>query len=327
MKTMQCRVAVIGAGPGGLSIATELKKLGVNNVTLLERENTAGGIPRHCGHSLFGMREFHRVLGGVEYTRRLTGQAEKAGVDICLNTTVIELGQTGELTLSTHEGRRLLEAERVVICTGARESPRSARLVSGTRPQGIVTTGALQSMIYLKQQRPFKQPVIIGSEMVAFSAVLSCRHANINPVAMIEAEPSLSWWQLAGLLPRSLGTSVLTNTSLEAIDGRSKVEAVKIKRLSGEILTLKCDGVVFTGKFVGESSLAKMAGFAIDNDSNSPLVDAYGRCSNINYFATGNLCYPLKTAGQCWHEGRDIARQVKASLDGELFDNWVQSND
>ncbi|MFT7460692.1 MAG: NADPH-dependent 2,4-dienoyl-CoA reductase/sulfur reductase-like enzyme [Planctomycetota bacterium] len=326
MKSSQCRVAVIGAGPGGLSIATELKNQGVDHVTLLERENSAGGIPRHCGHSPFGMREFHRILDGAEYTRRLTRQAEEAGVEIRLGTTVTELGQSGELSLSTREGLQRLEANRVVICTGAREKPRSARLVSGTRPQGVTTTGALQSMIYLKQQKPFKQPVIIGSEMVAFSALLSCRHAGIKPVAMIEAEPAISWWQIAGLFPRLLGTSVLTNTSLESIQGDNKVESVTIKHSSGEIMTIECDGVIFTGKFIGESSLAKMAGFVIDGDSNSPLLDAYGRCSNINYFASGNLCYPLKTAGQCWREGREIARLVKASLDGQLPHQWAPSN-
>ena len=323
MKTAQCRVAVIGAGPGGLSVATELKKLGVDKVTLLERESTAGGIPRHCGHSPFGMREFQRILSGSEYTSRLTRQAEKAGVEIRLGTTVTELGQSGELSLSDRGGLLLLEADRVVICTGARETPRSARLVSGTRPQGVVTTGALQSMIYLKQQRPFKRPVIIGSEMVAFSALLSCRHAGMKPVAMIEANPALSWWRLAALFPRLLGTSVLTNTSLESIEGQNRVQSVKIKQASGEILRLVCDGVIFTGKFVGESSLAKMAGLAIDSENNSPMVDVYGRCENINYFSSGNLRSPLKTAGQCWREGHYIARQVKASLDGKLPDQWV----
>ena len=326
MKRGPCQVVVIGAGPGGLSIATELKRLGVVNVALLERESTAGGIPRHCGHSPFGMREFQRVLRGAEYSRRLSAQAEQAGVEIRLNTTVTELGQRGELSLSTPDGLQQLNAERVVICSGAREKPRSARLVSGTRPQGVTTTGALQSMIYLKQQRPFNRPVIIGSEVVAFSALLSCRHAGIKPVAMIEAKPVISCWRFSSLLPRLLGTAVLTKTSLETIIGQGKVEAVKIKQHSGKLITLECDGVIFTGKFIGESSLAKIAGFEIDAETNSPLVDVYGRCSNTNYFASGNLRYPLKTAGQCWREGREMAGYVKASLDGKLPDNWLQSS-
>jgi thioredoxin reductase len=269
------------------------------------------------------MREFQRALSGTEYTRRLTDQALKAGVEICLGTTVTGLGQSGELNLSTREGQQLLEADRVIICTGARETPRAARLVSGTRPQGVTTTGALQSTIYLNQQRPFKRPVIIGSEMVAFSALLSCRHAGMKPVAMIEAESVISWWQIAGFFPRLLGTSVLLNTSLEAIDGQCKVEAVTIKRPSGEILAIECDGVIFSGKFIGESSLAKMAGLKIDAATSSPLVDAFGRCSNMAYFANGNVRYPLKTAGQCWRQGRDIAHQVKASLNHKLPDQWV----
>jgi thioredoxin reductase len=272
------------------------------------------------------MREFHRVLSGAEYSRRLAAQAASAGVEIRLDTTVTALGQSGELSLSTREGRQLLTADRVVSCTGAREKPRSTRLVSGTRPQGVMTTGALQSMIYLQRHRPCKRPVIIGSEMVAYSAFLSCRHAGMQPVAMIEAAPGTSWWQLATLLPRLFGTPVLTNTSLQTIDGHSKVQAVTVKRPSGELATLDCDGVIFTGQFIGESSLAKMAGFAIDSATNSPLVDAYGRYANINYFASGNLCHPLKTAGQCWREGRDTASLVKASLDGKLPDTWVQKS-
>ena len=76
MNGEKCQVAVIGAGPSGLSIATELKHLGVDKVLVLERENTGGGVPRHCGHSPFGMREFHRILNGTEYTHRLLERAE-----------------------------------------------------------------------------------------------------------------------------------------------------------------------------------------------------------------------------------------------------------
>lgn len=299
MNGEKCQVAVIGGGPSGLSIATELKHLGVDKVLVLERENTGGGVPRHCGHSPFGMREFHRILNGTEYTHRLLERAEKAGVDIRLNTTVTSLGQLGELILSTNEGRQILLADKVVICTGAREKPRAARLVSGARPLGVTTTGALQSMVYLKQQRPFRRPVIIGSEMVAFSALLSCRHAGIKPVAMIEAERSIHCWQVSALLPWLLGTDLLTNTTLEEICGQGQVTSVKVKRPSG-LETIECDGVIFSGLFVGETSLLEMAGLEIDNHG--------------NFFVCGNISAPLKTAGQCWQQGRLVAKQVKAGL-------------
>ena len=62
-------VAIIGAGPAGLAAALELKKSGVDRVIVLERESEAGGIPRHCGHPPFGIREYKRVLTGPTYAK------------------------------------------------------------------------------------------------------------------------------------------------------------------------------------------------------------------------------------------------------------------
>ena len=47
--------------------------------------------------------------------------------------------------------------------------------------------GALQAMVYLAGQAPFRRPVIVGTELVSFSALLTCRHAGIRPAAMIES--------------------------------------------------------------------------------------------------------------------------------------------
>ena len=43
-------VLIVGAGPAGLAAATELKRLGVERVLLVERDSEVGGVPRHCHH-------------------------------------------------------------------------------------------------------------------------------------------------------------------------------------------------------------------------------------------------------------------------------------
>ena len=88
MKTSNCRVAIIGGGPSGLALAGELARGGIDDVVLLEREVNAGGIPRHCGHSPFGMREFHRILSGSEYARRLAERTRQRGARLRTATTV-----------------------------------------------------------------------------------------------------------------------------------------------------------------------------------------------------------------------------------------------
>ena len=54
-------VVIVGAGPAGLAAAAELRRLGVARVVVLDRAAEAGGVPRTCGHSPYGMREFRPV--------------------------------------------------------------------------------------------------------------------------------------------------------------------------------------------------------------------------------------------------------------------------
>jgi NADPH-dependent 2,4-dienoyl-CoA reductase/sulfur reductase-like enzyme len=264
------------------------------------------------------MREFHRLLSGPAYTRRLVQQALDLGVELLLNTTVVKLGAEGQILLSTPAGEQRLQAAKIVLCTGIRETPRSARLVSGTRPPGIMTTGALQSMVYLKQRKPFRQPVIVGSELVSFSALLTCRHAGIKPVAMIESHSRVSAFRGAALLPRALGVPLRLNSALKSIAGQQRVEAVEIADEAGRVTTLPCDGVIFSGCFVAEASLVRLSHLQVDQRSGGPLVDQYGRCTDPDYFACGNLLHPVDTAGWCWAEGRRLAVYVQAALAGRL---------
>ncbi len=74
-------VVVIGGGPAGLAAAIELRRRGVEAVTVIEREAEPGGIPRHANHTGFGMRDLRRVMSGPRYARRYGELAERAGVE------------------------------------------------------------------------------------------------------------------------------------------------------------------------------------------------------------------------------------------------------
>ena len=82
-------VTIIGAGPAGLTAARVLRSGGVDDVLVLERNEEAGGLPRFCGHLGWGLLDFHRLLSGPTYARRLVEAAE--GIDIRTNHTVIAI--------------------------------------------------------------------------------------------------------------------------------------------------------------------------------------------------------------------------------------------
>jgi len=313
-----CDVAVIGSGPAGLSAAITLKELGVQKVVVIDREQEAGGIPRHCGHPAFGMMEYFMPMTGPAYARRLVQTAWAAGVDIILGTSVTRLAPEGQLTLVTPGGMRVVKARRVVLATGARETPRSARLISGGRPQGITTTGALQSMFYLKGLIPFRKPVIVGTEIVSLSALLTCRKAGIRPAAMLEqnAYPTAPWPLYWGA--KIFGVPLHTGTQITDISGKNRVKGVSIQTRAGNIETIDCDGVLFTGQFTPESALARTSLLKMDNQTGSPCTDRFGRCSDPAYYAAGNLLPPLNMAMNCWQAGKKIARNIVEDLKGNL---------
>lgn len=319
-----CDVAIVGAGPAGLATAIELKKLGVSDIVVLERSDEAGGNPRHCGHSPFGLHEFKRIYLGPGYVKKMLKCAHQMAVKIALNTTVTSLGKNGLLTLSTPQGITQLQANKVVLSTGIREMPRAPRFVSGQRPLGIMTTGALQSMVYLSHKKPFKRPVIVGTELVSFSAIASCRHAGIKPVAMLEENQRITALSALQLLPRILGIDILTGVQIVDIIGKQQVSGINVINAAGKTQQLSCDGVIFSGRFTPEASLARIGHLEIDPQTQGPAVDQYARCSDPDYFATGNVLRPVETGGWCWSEGVQTAKFVKDGLSGKLPDSKDQ---
>ena len=118
-----------------------------------------------------------------------------------------------------------------------------------------MNTGALQQHVYIYHNKPFERPVIIGSELVSFSALLTCRHLGIRPIAILEENQRISAQQPGGLIARFMfGVPVRTSTKLISIEGRKSVEAVEVER-RGKRERIVCDGVIFTGLFRPETAL------------------------------------------------------------------------
>lgn len=317
-RSLRCRVAIVGGGPAGLAAAMALRRRGVEGVIVLEREAEPGGVPRHCGHPVFGLSEFGRLLSGPAYARRLAEAAHAAGVAIRTRASVLRLGQGGQLDVATPAGLVRIEAERAILATGLRESPRSARLVGGDRPWGIATTGAFQAFVHLEKLRPFRRPVIVGTELVSFSAILTARKAGIRPVAVLEEGPRTTARWPCAWAPRLLGIPLRFNTRVAEICGKAQVEAVEVIDGEGRRDRIACDGVLFTGRFVPAAELVRMSHLALDSGSGGPAVDQYGRASDQACFAAGNLLRPVETAGWCFREGTRIGQLVADDLVGRL---------
>ena len=257
-------------------------------------------------------------MTGPDFARRNTEEAGKAGVTIFTRHTVVELKPGGELYLTSPEGPMVVSAHRVLLAVGARETPRSARLISGSRPIGVINTGTLQSEIYLKNLKPFERPLIIGTELVSLSAIWSCLKAGIRPVGMVEANPRpTARWPLHWF-PQLCRVPLYLNTMLESIEGDKRVVGAWLSLGNGKKKYIECDGILLSGQFTPESSLLRLSSLEVDPNSQGPCVDQFFRCSDPAYYAAGNLLRPIETAGWSWREGKRIAGYINDDLNGKL---------
>jgi thioredoxin reductase len=307
---------VIGGGPSGLAAAIELRALGIGPVTVIEREREAGGIPRHSDHTGFGLRDLRTVLPGPRYARRYRELAEEAAVEVVMETMVT--GWEGErgLKLTGPGGRWELEPPAVVLATGCRERPRSARLVPGSRPAGVMTTSTLQQLVHLRGDEVGNRAVIVGAEHVSFSAVATLAHAGASVAGLVTELPkhqSLGAFR-AGAAVR-YRAPVWSRTAVSAIHGHERVESVELTELdSGRTRSVDCDLVIFTADWIPDHELAVMAGCELDPGSLGPLVDQALRTTRPGVFAAGNLVHPAETADVCALDGRHVAPSVAAYL-------------
>jgi thioredoxin reductase len=314
MREDSCTVAVVGGGTAGLALAQELKRLDAGSVVVLEREPEAGGIPRHCGHYPFGVLEYNRLMKGPDYARHNRMEAEAAGVQIRTGTSVTKLLPDGRLELVDGHGPYSMVAERVVLCTGVRESSRPQRFVGGDRPLGVLSTGALQSSVYLKGIRPFERAVIFGSELVSFSSIQTCAHLGVKPVAMVEEENHIRARAMFAPFLWLNRVPLHTGISKPRILGHQRVEALEFEDGNGRTRRIETDGIIVSGRFRPESALVRRSHLDVDTGTGGPVVDQTGRCSDRAYFSAGNLLRPAETASWCHAEARVIARCVAEDL-------------
>lgn len=313
---MKVEVLIAGAGPAGLAAAAELRRTGAGRVLVVDREQAPGGVPRHCLHTGYGLRDLHRMMSGPAYARRYADAAVRAGAEVRAAATVTGWAGPRTVTITSAAGVETVQAAAVLLATGCRERPRSARLIPGSRPAGIMTTGELQQRVYLGGQRLPGRAVIVGAEHVSFSALVTLAHAGAEVVALATEQPrQQSYAAFAAAAALRWRTPVWTSTAVRRVAGQGRLAGIEVADLrTGATRFVPCDTLVVTGDWIPDHELARLAGLAIDPGTRGPAVDTALETSAPMVFAAGNLVHAAETADIAALSGRHAARQIVAAL-------------
>ena len=236
MYEVKCDVAIIGAGPAGLSAAVAAKKEGAEKVLLIERDESIGGILQQCIHPGFGLTYFKKELTGPEYAGRFGEEALELGAEVLLNSMVLEvLPETGQIICANSEyGLTQVTAGSIVLAMGCRERTRANIQIPGTRPSGVYTAGAAQRLVNRQNAMVGKNVVILGSGDIG---MIMARRMSLEGAKVLAVVEIMDF--LAGLTRNKVqclddfGIPLKLSHTITRIVGNERVEGVYVAKVDG----------------------------------------------------------------------------------------------
>jgi NADPH-dependent 2,4-dienoyl-CoA reductase/sulfur reductase-like enzyme len=278
-------------------------------------------MPRFCNHIGFGIVDLWRLYTGPRYARYYRKLAEKHGVEVRTSTTITGWDDR-KLTFTSPSGLGEIEAKAVLLATGIRERPRAARMIPGTRPQGVYTTGSLQRFVHQEGLPIGKRAVIVGTDLAGLSSLMTLVGAGVKCAAMVTEEEMhqiefpyvMVKWVLVDFLTR---TPLITNTRVTNIFGSKRLEGIEITHANKQAEVIECDAIIFTGNWISENEIARLGGLEINPVTKAPKIDSGFRSSVDGVFVAGKLLRGGKsvyTADKCVIEGAAAGRALAKFL-------------
>jgi len=276
-------VAVIGAGPAGISCACRLRSEGYK-VDVYEARNNPSGLALHgvapykiTNEEALMEVEFLRAQFGfnVFYNKRISGKEDiehlEAGYDAIF--LGIGLGNSAEIKIKG-EGKQ--------NCTGA----------TGFIEQ--IKTGPIEKLTA-------KRVIVLGGGNTAMDAASESARLGAGKVILAyrRSAAEMKAYYFEYDLAKVAGVEGIFNIAPVEIVGERAVEGVKfirtetvdgkLRNIPGSEFVIPCDLVIkATGQLKQTSLMAHISGLKVDKDGRITIDEATGQTTNPKYFAGGD---------------------------------------
>ncbi len=312
-QTLGKEIAVVGAGPAGLSCASYLRRLGYG-VTIFEKRPLPGGL------DTYGIAEYKLTQGAA---------LEEIGM-------ILELGI--RLKSSIEIGRNIsweaLEKNYDAVFIGVGLGKTQALGISGENLAGV--WDALSFIERIKTRRfrniePSLSTVVIGAGNTAIDAVTQAKRLGATKVIMAyrRGPDAMSAYKHEYALAKHDGVEFLWNAAPVRILGRNKVEGIEfvrteskslgrgapLKSISGSKFILPCDRIIKAlGQIKQRSALEKIHGLKLDPSGCVAINPKTLQSSNPKYFAGGDAVNGGKEVVNAVEDGKRAAWAIHRYL-------------
>lgn len=302
------KVAVVGAGPCGLTAGYYLRKQG-HSVTVFEGQPEPGGMLR------YGIPEYRMPRDVVaDEIAALT----ETGMDMQYNAKITDYQKLAS------------EYDAVVIAIGNQQGARLP-IPGSDKPRAYVNLDFLRLTAEGNPPELGENVLVLGGGNVAFDCARTAVRLGANVhMACLESEEKLpgdreeleaawdegitvhfgkSFLEIVGDGDQIAGVKTVNVASMAFVEGKLNLETVPDSEN-----VIPCDTVIFaTGQ---RAELSADMGLTLGR-GNSVVVDESGRSNLPNVFAAGDVTYGTQSVVKAIASGRGVAESVDKFLGGD----------
>lgn len=314
---------IVGAGPAGLCAGIAAAEQGVSVLIVDEGFMPGGQLPKQT-HKFFGHKGFFASVRGFDIAHQLVERAEKAGVEIRLETSVAGIYEDC-IALWDRKKDHVWESkpERILIATGASERfiPFENNLLVG-----IYGAGAVQTLMNQYGVLPGKDFLIVGSGNIGLIVGYQLVQAGARVKAIVDIASKIGGYEVHSRKIERLGIPILLNHTIVKAIGKQKVRGAVIapvndqwKPIASESRELFVDSICLAVGLQPSVELAAQSGSAIEYipalGGYIPVRDPQMRTTIPTVFVAGDIS-SIEEASTAMMEGFIAGFQVAQDLTG-----------
>jgi len=298
-EKMEVDLAIVGAGPAGLTSAIYAARSGLKTV-VLEKANIGGqvsitpvvenypGFTRIAGQTLMDMM----AQQAVTYTEIRQGE------------DVIDVGKANGLFEVT-TNRTTYIAKAVLLSTGAESKKLEAPGEKEFQGRGVSYCAACDGYFF----KDGKKVIVVGGGNTAATEALYLKNIGVD-VTMVHRRDKLRAEQYLQQSLLNNGIPIMWNSVVKEIQGGRLVTGVVIENTTdGSLKTLNVDGVFIAIGYVPNNELAKKIG--VDMDEEGYLKVDKGHRTNVKgIYAAGDITGGLKQIATAIGQGAVAAMAI-----------------
>jgi len=289
-------VAVVGAGPSGVSTATYLRRLGFA-VTLFEKRPLPGGL---------------NTFGVAEYKMDRRTSLEELRLLFRLGCKVV----TGREIGKDLAAKKLLKDFDAVFLGVGLARTRCLGIPGEDLP-GVVDALSFIERVKAGQARGGGRVVVIGGGNTAIDAATQSARTGASRVTLAYRRgfKDMPAYDFEVALARTDGVSLLMNVRPNRVVGKGQVEGVEFERTKGGgLFTLDCDRVI---KAIGQEkgkALPQAFGVKLNGDGTIAVDPDTMRTSRRHVFAGGDAVNGGKEVVNAAADGKRAAWGIHRAL-------------